>query len=146
MYCMHALGLHALPPGRCMQGTPLQGVPASRRVLCAQGPQGEDLSGGYYEAGGSFLKVGLPEAFPMTELAWTLLVHRGALARVGLLDEALSALKWGTDYLVTLQYLKTASRFMNSQVMQLMDCWTAAAELPQRHCQQLCGGNGDPGR
>ena len=38
-----------------------------------QGPMGEDLSGGYYEAGGSFLKVGLPEAFP--QLAWTLVRH-----------------------------------------------------------------------
>jgi hypothetical protein len=73
-------------------------------MMCpVQGPQGEDLSGGYYEAGGSFLKVGLPEAFPMTELAWTILAHRSALARVGLLEEALSALQWGTDYLVSLR-------------------------------------------
>ncbi|EIE18751.1 Six-hairpin glycosidase [Coccomyxa subellipsoidea C-169] len=61
---------------------------------------GEDLSGGYYEAGGSFLKVGLPEAFPVTQLAWTIVRHRTALYRVGLLDEALSALKWGSDYLL----------------------------------------------
>lgn len=27
------------------------------------GPKGEDMSGGYYEAGGSFLKLGLVEAF-----------------------------------------------------------------------------------
>lgn len=27
------------------------------------GPDGEDVSGGYYEAGGSFLKLGLVEAF-----------------------------------------------------------------------------------
>ncbi|BDA49706.1 Endoglucanase F [Coccomyxa sp. Obi] len=65
-----------------------------------QGLTGEDLSGGYYEAGGSYLKVGLPEAFSITQLAWTITRHRNALYRVGLLDEALSALKWGTDYLV----------------------------------------------
>jgi uncharacterized protein (DUF1684 family) len=65
-----------------------------------QGMYGEDLSGGYYEAGGSYLKVGLPEAFPMTQLAWTLHRHREALSRAGLLNEALSALRWGTDYLV----------------------------------------------
>ena len=74
---------------------------AACTACAAQGAQGEDLSSGYYEAGGSYLKVGLPEAFPMTELAWTILRHEGALARVGLLDEALSALKWGTDYLVS---------------------------------------------
>lgn len=28
-----------------------------------RGPSGEDLSKGYYEAGGSFLKLGIPEAF-----------------------------------------------------------------------------------
>ncbi len=61
---------------------------------------GEDLSKGYYEAGGSYLKVGLPEAFSITQLAWTITRHSDALYRVGLLDEALSALKWGTDYLV----------------------------------------------
>ena len=69
-------------------------------MLFAQGGHGEDLSGGYYEAGGSYLKVGLPEAFPMTELAWTILQYGDALGRVSLLEEALSALRWGTDYLV----------------------------------------------
>ncbi|KAK9904857.1 hypothetical protein WJX75_003941 [Coccomyxa subellipsoidea] len=72
----------------------------SNSCITCQGPQGQDLTGGYYEAGGSYLKVGLPEAFPLTQLAWTITRHRTALYRVGLLDEALSALKWGTDYLV----------------------------------------------
>uniref|UniRef100_A0A0R0EDN2 cellulase n=1 Tax=Glycine max TaxID=3847 RepID=A0A0R0EDN2_SOYBN len=72
----------------------------SDSCLACKGPMGEDLSGGYYEAGGSFLKVGLPEAFPVTQLAWTIVRHRTALYRVGLLDEALSALKWGSDYLL----------------------------------------------
>ena len=69
-------------------------------ALSMQGQMGEDLSGGYYEAGGSYLKVGLPEAFSITQLAWTITRHRNALYRVGLLDEALSALQWSTDYLV----------------------------------------------
>lgn len=30
------------------------------------GPDGEDVSGGYYEAGGSFLKLGFVEAFLVT--------------------------------------------------------------------------------
>ena len=28
-----------------------------------KGPSGEDVSGGYYEAGGSFLKLGIVESF-----------------------------------------------------------------------------------
>ena len=47
-------------------------VPRRRSDSClsCHGPSGEDLSKGYYEAGGSFLKLGLVEAFlvraPMT--------------------------------------------------------------------------------
>lgn len=33
-----------------------------------RGPSGEDVSGGYYEAGGSFLKLGLIEAFSVRGL------------------------------------------------------------------------------
>jgi Glycosyl hydrolase family 9 len=33
------------------------------------GPEGEDVSGGYYEAGGSFLKLGLVEAFLVRHLS-----------------------------------------------------------------------------
>ena len=36
-----------------------------------QGAYGEDLSGGYYEAGGSYMKMALQEAFVLTQLAWT---------------------------------------------------------------------------
>ena len=88
-------------------------------MLCMQGPMGEDLSGGYYEAGGSFLKVGLPEAFPVTQLAWTIVRHRTALYRVGLLDEALSALKWGSDYLVRtcIPHMKSRRKFPSTACM-----------------------------
>lgn len=72
----------------------------SRLGVLIQGIYNEDLSGGYYEAGGSYLKVGLPKAFSMTQLAWTIVRHRDALYRIGLLDEALGALRWGTNYFV----------------------------------------------
>jgi hypothetical protein len=93
--------------------------------LIPQGGHGEDLSGGYYEAGGSYLKVGLPEAFPMTELAWTILLYGSALSRVGLLDEALSALRWGTDYLVrthTLPSCAHGSPSMQQQLSHAVSC------------------------
>ncbi len=35
----------------------------SDSCLDCKGPSGEDLSGGFYEAGGSFLKLGLVESF-----------------------------------------------------------------------------------
>ena len=46
-------------------------VDAPMSLLCrrsdscfnCKGPGGEDVSGGYYEAGGSFLKLGIVEAF-----------------------------------------------------------------------------------
>ena len=34
------------------------------------GPAGEDLSGGFYEAGGSYLKFSFPTAYTFTQLAW----------------------------------------------------------------------------
>ena len=92
------------------------------RLLCMQGPQGQDLTGGYYEAGGSYLKVGLPEAFPLTQLAWTITRHRTALYRVGLLDEALSALKWGTDYLVRPMTWCILRSFPNKTPFKVLTC------------------------
>ncbi|KAK9869005.1 hypothetical protein WJX84_008789 [Apatococcus fuscideae] len=59
-----------------------------------------DLSGGYYEAGGSYLKFTLPTAFTVTQLAWGLVESRDGYAKVGELEEALGAVKWGADYLV----------------------------------------------
>lgn len=41
----------------------------SDSCLKCRGPSGENLSKGYYEAGGSFLKLGLVEAFLVTVLA-----------------------------------------------------------------------------
>ena len=51
---------------------------AWRTDSCAEckGPGGEDLSGGYYEAGGSYLKFSFPTAFTITQLAWGVVEHR----------------------------------------------------------------------
>ncbi|MEM6867991.1 MAG: glycoside hydrolase family 9 protein, partial [Cyanobacteria bacterium P01_C01_bin.121] len=60
---------------------------------------GVDLSGGYYDAG-DHVKFGLPMAFSMTMLSWGVVEYRDAYQQSGQLDEALDAIKWGTDYLL----------------------------------------------
>ena len=57
---------------------------AWRTDSCAEckGPAGEDLSGGYYEAGGSYLKFSFPTAFTLTQLAWGVVQYREGYAKV----------------------------------------------------------------
>ena len=65
-----------------------------------KGPGGEDLSGGYYEAGGSYLKFTFPTAYTITQLSWGVVEYRDGYEKVHELREALEAIKWGTDYLL----------------------------------------------
>lgn len=60
---------------------------------------GVDLSGGYYDAG-DHVKFGLPMAYTITMLSWGVEEYRPAYASIGQLDEALEAIRWGTDYLL----------------------------------------------
>ncbi|MGB7441210.1 MAG: glycoside hydrolase family 9 protein [Coleofasciculaceae cyanobacterium] len=60
---------------------------------------GIDLSGGYYDAG-DHVKFGLPMASSMTMLGWGVNEYRDAYQQSGQLDEALDAIKWGTDYIL----------------------------------------------
>lgn len=60
---------------------------------------GVDLSGGYYDAG-DHVKFGLPMASSITLLSWGVIEYREAYENSGQLDEALAAIKWGTDYLL----------------------------------------------
>ncbi|MCG8366249.1 MAG: glycoside hydrolase family 9 protein [Pseudanabaenales cyanobacterium] len=60
---------------------------------------GRDLTGGYYDAG-DHVKFGLPMAASMTMLAWGVEEYRSAYQTIGQLDEALDAIKWGTDYIL----------------------------------------------
>ena len=50
--------------------------------LDCQGPAGEDLSGGYYEAGGSYLKFSFPTAYTFTQLAWGVVEFRDGYNKV----------------------------------------------------------------
>lgn len=60
---------------------------------------GLNLSGGYFDAGDN-VKFGRPIAVAMTLLAWGASEYRQAYRRSGQLDEAMDAIKWGTDYIL----------------------------------------------
>ena len=59
-----------------------------------------DLVGGYYDAGDN-VKFGLPMAFTITMLSWSVLQYQEqVVAAGGEYSHALQAIKWGTDYLI----------------------------------------------
>ncbi len=60
---------------------------------------GEDLSGGYYDAG-DHVKFALPMASTAATVAWTVYEYSEALTNLGLINETLDQIKWGTDYLI----------------------------------------------
>ncbi|XP_071722764.1 endoglucanase 11-like [Rutidosis leptorrhynchoides] len=61
--------------------------------------QGVDLVGGYYDAG-DHVKFGLPMAFTVTMLSWSVIEYGDQIAGGGEYDHALEAIKWGTDYFI----------------------------------------------
>lgn len=58
-----------------------------------------DLVGGYHDAGDN-VKFGLPMAFTITMMSWSLIEYGKQMAAGGELNNALDAIKWGTDYLI----------------------------------------------
>ncbi|KAL8266700.1 hypothetical protein R6Q59_004044 [Mikania micrantha] len=60
---------------------------------------GVDLVGGYYDAGDN-VKFGLPMAFTVTMMSWSIIEYGKQLAKSGELGHAMDAVKWGTDYLI----------------------------------------------
>ncbi|GLT57521.1 hypothetical protein SLA2020_304870 [Shorea laevis] len=61
--------------------------------------QGVDLVGGYYDAGDN-VKFGLPMAFTITMLSWSVIEYGDEIAFAGEYHHALEAIKWGTDYFI----------------------------------------------
>ncbi|XP_042409281.1 endoglucanase 7-like [Zingiber officinale] len=61
--------------------------------------QGVDLVGGYYDAG-DHVKFGLPMAFTVTMLSWSVIEYGEEIAAAGEYWRALEAIKWGTDYFI----------------------------------------------
>ncbi|GFZ16400.1 glycosyl hydrolase 9C3 [Actinidia rufa] len=60
---------------------------------------GVDLVGGYYDAGDN-VKFGLPMAFTITMMSWSIVEYGRQMAASGELGHAMDAVKWGTDYLI----------------------------------------------
>ncbi|KAK1419152.1 hypothetical protein QVD17_28311 [Tagetes erecta] len=60
---------------------------------------GVDLVGGYYDAGDN-VKFGLPMAFTVTMMSWSILEYGDQMSASGELGHAMDAVKWGTDYLI----------------------------------------------
>ncbi|XP_070571313.1 endoglucanase A-like [Ptychodera flava] len=79
-------------------------LPADNRI-CFRGNSavddvgfnGEDLSGGYYDAG-DHVKFGFPMAFTTTVLAWGLIQFKDAYEAAGQLSNMYETIKWATDY------------------------------------------------
>ncbi|XP_023750430.1 endoglucanase 6 [Lactuca sativa] len=60
---------------------------------------GVDLVGGYYDAGDN-VKFGLPMAFTVTMMSWSIMEYGNQMGASGELSHAMDAVKWGTDYLI----------------------------------------------
>lgn len=57
------------------------------------------MVGGYYDAG-DHVKFGLPMAFTITMLSWSVIEFKEQITASGELKHALEAIKWGTDYFI----------------------------------------------
>ncbi|KAL5208268.1 hypothetical protein ABZP36_032703 [Zizania latifolia] len=94
-----------------------------------------DLVGGYYDAGDN-IKFGLPMAFTVTMLSWSVvefgdMMPRGFLGfGGGQLDNAKEAVRWGADYL-----LKAATATPDTLYVQVADpyqdhrCWERPEDM-----------------
>lgn len=65
-----------------------------------KGKYGEDLSGGYFESGGSSLKLGSVSSYAPAFLGAAALCFPGGFNKTGLLDDIKFKVKWGADYLI----------------------------------------------
>lgn len=68
-------------------------------TLNDRGNNGEDLTGGYFDAG-DFVKFGFPMASAITVLAWGGIAYPEGYAKAGQTNYLLDAVKWGTDYFI----------------------------------------------
>eukprot|EP00095_Tigriopus_kingsejongensis_P011273 maker-scaffold14_size734282-snap-gene-0.11 protein:Tk11273 transcript:maker-scaffold14_size734282-snap-gene-0.11-mRNA-1 annotation:"NwEG" len=81
-------------------------LPSDQRVtwrkdsfLGDQGNNGEDLTGGYFDAG-DYVKFNFPMTGAMTVLAWGGIQHGAGYENAGQLGYLKQAVKWGANYLI----------------------------------------------
>ena len=68
-------------------------------ALNDKGENGEDLTGGWYDAG-DYVKFGFPMASSVTVLAWGLVEYKQAYEAAGQYGKVLDSIKWATDYFI----------------------------------------------
>lgn len=86
-----------------------------------------DLSGGYYDAG-DHMKYAYPMASAMTLLSWGVAQYGAAYAQVGQRDEALDAVRWGTDWL-----LKAHETSGSGSTLQTVRLWGQVGRTATDH-------------
>ncbi|XP_046333795.2 endoglucanase E-4-like [Haliotis rufescens] len=81
-------------------------LPADNRIpwrgdsaLGDKGDNGEDLTGGWYDAGGN-TKFNFPMAFSTTFLTWGLIRYKDAYEKTGQLEKMYECIKWPLDYFI----------------------------------------------
>jgi hypothetical protein len=75
---------------------------AWRNTSCYEcyGPGGRDLTGGYHEAGGNYLKLNFPMAWSLANVGLGLVEHKSGFNRSKQIPYALDTLKHGYDYVM----------------------------------------------
>ena len=95
-------------------------LPANNRIswrgdsmLMDKGSNGEDLTGGYFDAG-DYVKFGFPMAGTMTLLAWGAIDYQDAYQQSGQLGYVRDAIRWGTDYFIKVRSIFFSSSYIFS--------------------------------
>ena len=80
-------------------------------MLMDKGENGEDLTGGYFDAG-DFVKFGFPMAAFTTLLAWGAIDYEDAYIKAGELEQVRQAIRWSTDYFIKVSFINPTFIFL----------------------------------
>ncbi|XP_020584570.1 LOW QUALITY PROTEIN: endoglucanase 17-like [Phalaenopsis equestris] len=88
---------------------------------------GVDLTGGYYDAGDN-IKFGFPMAFTTTLLSWSIIDFNHTMSPTHLSD-AISAVRWGTDYLLKATSLPNTLYVQVGNAFRDHSCWERPEDM-----------------